>query len=107
MPFLPASIEEVVSLLGEVTLADSQMRLNQTLGVVIDRVGSHVRSSLFMFSCATFLTYIPKILPYAPRLAEILTTLWAAASENHFQTSVLVTFTKLSEVRTLAVFLGS
>jgi hypothetical protein len=45
VPFLPAAIEEIVSLLGEVTLADSQMRLNVTLGVVIDRVGIHV--SLF------------------------------------------------------------
>ncbi|ORY75687.1 armadillo-type protein [Leucosporidium creatinivorum] len=76
--FLPAAIEEIVSLLGEVTLADSQMRLNQTLGVVIDRVGSHIT-------------------PYAARLAEILVTLWSAAQENHFQTSVLVTFIKLSE----------
>lgn len=49
VPFLPAAIEELVSLLGEVTLADSQMRLNGTLGVVIDRVGIHVRLCLFIF----------------------------------------------------------
>lgn len=42
VPFLPIAIEEIVSLLGEVELADSRMRLNQTLGVVIDRVGPHV-----------------------------------------------------------------
>lgn len=42
VPFLPSAITEIVDLLGEVELADSQMRLNQTLGVVIDRVGSHV-----------------------------------------------------------------
>lgn len=42
VPFLPTAIEETVSLLGEVELADSRMRLNQTLGVVIDRVGPHV-----------------------------------------------------------------
>lgn len=51
VPFLPSAIEEIVQLLGEVELADSQMRLNQTLGVVIDRVGSHV-SGLLRLRCA-------------------------------------------------------
>ncbi|BGP12651.1 hypothetical protein JCM10213v2_000568 [Rhodosporidiobolus nylandii] len=78
VPLLPRAIEEVVQLLGEVELSDSRMRLNQTLGVVIDRVGSHIA-------------------PYAPQLAEILGQLWAGADENHFQTSVLVTMTKLVE----------
>ncbi|GAA5972295.1 hypothetical protein JCM11641_002396 [Rhodosporidiobolus odoratus] len=75
---LPAAIEEIVQLLGEVEMSDSRMRLNQTLGVVIDRVGSHIA-------------------PYASRLADILASLWAGAEENHFQTSVLVTVTKLAE----------
>ena len=44
VPLLPRAIEEIVQLLGEVELSDSRMRLNQTLGVVIDRVGQHVRS---------------------------------------------------------------
>lgn len=44
VPLLPSAMEEIVQLLGEVQLSDSMMRLNQTLGVVIDRVGSHVRS---------------------------------------------------------------
>lgn len=39
----------------------------------------------------------PQISPYAPQLAEILATLWASTHENHFQTSILVTFTKLAE----------
>lgn len=47
VPFLPAAIEEIVSLLGEVELSDSRMRLNQSLGVVIDRVGIHVSSPSF------------------------------------------------------------
>ncbi|GAA5891120.1 hypothetical protein JCM6882_006430 [Rhodosporidiobolus microsporus] len=78
VPLLPRAIEEIVQLLSEVSLADSKMRLNQTLGVVIDRVGPHIA-------------------PYAPQLAEILASLWAAADNNHFQTSVLVTMTKLVE----------
>ncbi|GAA5889895.1 hypothetical protein JCM5296_003642 [Sporobolomyces johnsonii] len=78
VPLLPKAIEEVVQLLGEVSMSDSMMRLNQTLGVVIDRVGAHIA-------------------PYAPQLAEILATLWAGAHENHFQTSLLVTLTKLAE----------
>jgi hypothetical protein len=41
VPLLPRVMEEVVELLGEVAMSDSRMRLNQTLGVVIDRVGKH------------------------------------------------------------------
>lgn len=53
VPFLGPAVEETVQLLGEVTLSDSMMRLNQTLGVIIDRVGSHVSSlALFAGSCA-------------------------------------------------------
>lgn len=40
-----------------------------------------------------------QISPYAPQLADILATLWSNTQENHFQTSILVTFTKLAEVR--------
>ncbi|SCV68568.1 BQ2448_689 [Microbotryum intermedium] len=78
LPFLPSAIEEVVQLLGEVTLSDTQMRVNQALGVMIDRVGVHIA-------------------PYAPQLAEILASLWSSTAENHFQVSVLVTLTKLVE----------
>ncbi|KAM0793458.1 hypothetical protein ACM66B_000901 [Microbotryomycetes sp. NB124-2] len=78
LPFLPAVIDQVVDLLDEVELADTQKRLNETLGFVIDRVGEH-------------------IVPFAPKLAEVLYTMWASASEPHFQTSVLVTMAKLVE----------
>ncbi|BGP36629.1 hypothetical protein JCM10449v2_000530 [Rhodotorula kratochvilovae] len=78
VPLLPRAIEEIVQLLGEVELSDSRMRLNETLGVVIDRVGAHIT-------------------PYAAQLAEILAALWASTQENHFQTSILVTLTKLAE----------
>ncbi|GAA6036573.1 hypothetical protein JCM8097_001232 [Rhodosporidiobolus ruineniae] len=78
VPLLPRAIEELVQLLSEVQLSDSMMRLNQTLGVVVDRVGQHIA-------------------PYASQLAEILGNLWVGAQENHFQTSVLVTMTKLAE----------
>jgi hypothetical protein len=54
VPLLPRAIEEIVQLLGEVQMSDSRMRLNQTLGVVIDRVGSHVR---FPFICSVLSTY--------------------------------------------------
>ncbi|KAM0755992.1 ARM repeat-containing protein [Meredithblackwellia eburnea MCA 4105] len=78
LPFLPSAVEQVVALLGEVSLPDSQMRLNTTLGIIIDRMQTD-------------------IIPYAPRLSEVLATLWSAATENHFQTSVLGTLTKLTE----------
>ncbi|KDE05416.1 hypothetical protein MVLG_04211 [Microbotryum lychnidis-dioicae p1A1 Lamole] len=78
LPFLPSAIEEVVQLLGEVTSSDTQMRVNQALGIVIDRVGVYIA-------------------PYAPQLAGILATLWSGTAENHFQVSVIVTLTKLVE----------
>ncbi|GAA6025975.1 hypothetical protein JCM11491_006406 [Sporobolomyces phaffii] len=81
LPQLGPAIEQVVQLLGEVQLGDTLMRLNQTLAVIIGRVGQHIA-------------------PYAPRLAEILTRLWAQAEHGqlpHFQTSILVTLTRLVE----------
>ncbi|POY71320.1 hypothetical protein BMF94_5632 [Rhodotorula taiwanensis] len=78
LPHLPAAIEEVVQLLSEVSEPDSMKRLNQTLGVIIDRVGAHIA-------------------PYSQQLALILEQLWHASQENHFQTSILVTLTKLVE----------
>ncbi|GAA5896429.1 karyopherin KAP120 [Sporobolomyces salmoneus] len=80
LPHLGNAIEELVQLLGEVTMSDSLMRLNETLAAVIGRVGQ-------------------SIVPFAPKLAEILGTLWVGAQENqpHFQTSILVTITRLAE----------
>ncbi|GAA5866359.1 hypothetical protein JCM3774_006631 [Rhodotorula dairenensis] len=78
LPHLPAAIEEVVQLLGEVSEPDSMMRLNQTLGVIIARVETHIA-------------------PYSQQLAVILEQLWQSSQESHFQTSVLVTLTKLCE----------
>lgn len=57
LPHLPAAIEEVVQLLGEVSEPDSMMRLNQTLGVIIARVEAHVRTARDMCqSCPARLT---------------------------------------------------
>ncbi|KAI5481425.1 hypothetical protein MNV49_004181 [Pseudohyphozyma bogoriensis] len=79
LPFLQSAVEETVQLLGEVELPDSQMRLNGTLGVIIDRVGEN-------------------ILPYAGPLAVVLAGMWEAATESHqFQATVLVTLTKLCQ----------
>lgn len=39
---LPRVVEELVGLMGEVESTDSRMRLNGTLGVVLDRVGEEV-----------------------------------------------------------------
>ncbi|KAK4055221.1 hypothetical protein OIV83_000501 [Microbotryomycetes sp. JL201] len=78
LPYLPNVIEQVVQLLDEVEMADTRKRLNETLGVVIDRVGEN-------------------IMPFAPQLAEVLYTMWTTAAEPHFQTSVLVTMAKLVE----------
>lgn len=58
LPFLPSAIEELVNLLGEVELKDSMMRLNQTLGVIIDRVGLHVSFSVLFASAIAPLTFL-------------------------------------------------
>lgn len=47
LPFLPGAVGEIVQLLGAVALPDSRMRLNQTLGVIIDRVQDEVSSRGF------------------------------------------------------------
>ncbi|TKA55315.1 hypothetical protein B0A53_02239 [Rhodotorula sp. CCFEE 5036] len=78
LPHLPAAIEEVVQLLGEVSEPDSMMRLNQTLGVIIARVEGHIA-------------------PYSQQLAVILEQMWQTCQESHSQTSILVTFTRLCE----------
>ncbi|GAA6061030.1 hypothetical protein JCM10212_004604 [Sporobolomyces blumeae] len=78
LPFLRPAVEELVHLMGEVELSDSLKRLNETLGIIIDRVGEQIE-------------------PYAAQLASVLGALWASAQEPLFQTSVLVTFTKLTE----------
>ncbi|GAA5831223.1 hypothetical protein JCM3766R1_002972 [Sporobolomyces carnicolor] len=80
LPYLGNAVEELVQLLGEVLMSDSLMRLNETLAVVIARVGTNIA-------------------PFAPKLVEILGTLWNGAQENqpHFQTSILVTITRLTE----------
>ena len=47
---LPSVVEELCGLMGEVESTDSRMRLNSTLGVVLDRVGEEVRT-LFFGAC--------------------------------------------------------
>ncbi|KAK4057588.1 hypothetical protein OIO90_001233 [Microbotryomycetes sp. JL221] len=78
LPFLNQFLKEILNLLNKVELLDSKKKLNQTLGVIVDRVGLH-------------------ILPYASTLSEMLSTLWNSGSEPLFQTSLLVTLTKLVE----------
>lgn len=47
LPFLPTVVEQIEDLLATVELQDSKMRLNETLGSIIERVPEHVCSSPF------------------------------------------------------------
>lgn len=103
LPYLGNAVEELVQLLGEVLMSDSLMRLNETLAVVIARVGTNVSLHLLSLAPRRSLELsfrYHQIAPFAPKLVEILGTLWNGAQENqpHFQTSILVTITRLTEV---------
>lgn len=77
-PYVDTALTEIASLLGEVSMPESLMRLNDALGVVIGLVGK-------------------LIAPYAAKLAEMLQQLWASTTDNHFQVSLLVTMIKLAQ----------
>jgi hypothetical protein len=43
MPFVPEVMEHLTGLLSDVSLPESQMRVNEALGVIVERVGVEVR----------------------------------------------------------------
>ncbi|GAA5950880.1 hypothetical protein JCM3765_004618 [Sporobolomyces pararoseus] len=91
LPNLEMILEELIDLLTNCQGIETLMRLNETLGIVISRTGE-------------------SITPFASKLSIVLNDLWlktstststvgggGETSQAHFQTSILVSLTRLSE----------
>nr|XP_031857373.1 uncharacterized protein CI109_007237 [Kwoniella shandongensis]KAA5524445.1 hypothetical protein CI109_007237 [Kwoniella shandongensis] len=80
IPFLQQTVQELIKLIGESNTLDGKRYVNDTIGVVIERVGD-------------------KILPFLPTLAQAVPGLWhnAAGLEGEwlFKASLVVLTTKL------------
>ncbi|KIR32027.1 hypothetical protein I352_05656 [Cryptococcus deuterogattii MMRL2647] len=80
LPFLEQTVRELIKLLGEASTLDGKRYVNDTIGVVIERVGD-------------------KIMPYLPTLAQSVPALWHGAigleGEWLFKASLVVLTTKL------------
>ncbi|WVQ83491.1 hypothetical protein IAT38_005632 [Cryptococcus sp. DSM 104549] len=80
IPYLEQTVQELLKLLGECNTLDGKRHVNDTIGVVIERVGD-------------------KIMPYLPTLAQSVPTLWHGATglegEWLFKASLVVLTTKL------------
>ncbi|KAL0242199.1 hypothetical protein I308_105828 [Cryptococcus tetragattii IND107] len=80
LPFLEQTVQELIKLLGEASTLDGKRYVNDTIGVVIERVGD-------------------KIMPYLPTLAQSVPALWHGAigleGEWLFKASLVVLTTKL------------
>ncbi|KAJ1959844.1 hypothetical protein GGI12_004128, partial [Dipsacomyces acuminosporus] len=78
-PFLAQSIDRITEILGDVTAAESRMRVVNFLGVIVGRMQG-------------------QIVPFAEPIVRLLPPLWqSAAGENLYQTSILSLVTKLVE----------
>ncbi|KAK4688100.1 importin-11, partial [Tremellales sp. Uapishka_1] len=80
LPYLQQMMQELIKLLGEATTLDGKRYVNDTIGVLIERVGD-------------------KIMPYLPTLAQAIPGLWQSANglegELLFKASLVVLTTKL------------
>ncbi|TFK43406.1 armadillo-type protein [Crucibulum laeve] len=78
-PFLPATVSELVRLIGEAETMESKRRVDTTLNTVIEQAGT-------------------RIIPFVPIITEPLPQIWNSAEDDWlFKASLLVTVTKLVE----------
>ncbi|KAL0090725.1 armadillo-type protein, partial [Phycomyces blakesleeanus] len=78
LPFLGPAMDLLMALLNEAEDSDTVMRLISDLNTIMDRTQT-------------------EIIPYAPKMIELLTPLWTRAQkEPLFQSSLVITFTKIS-----------
>ncbi|KAF9451646.1 ARM repeat-containing protein [Macrolepiota fuliginosa MF-IS2] len=79
LPHLPATISELVRLIGEAETFESKRRVDNALNVVIEQTGSQIS-------------------PFVPIIVQPLPQLWISAGDDWlFKASLLVTVTKLIE----------
>ncbi|KAJ1942843.1 hypothetical protein GGF37_002927 [Kickxella alabastrina] len=78
-PYLEASIESITSVLGDVNMAESRMRIVNFLSTLVCRMQR-------------------EIVPFAENIVKLIPPLWqSAAQENLYQTTILSLVTKLVE----------
>ncbi|WOO78855.1 Importin-11 [Vanrija pseudolonga] len=80
VPYIQQTVDELIKLLGEATTLDGKRYVNDTIGVIIERVED-------------------KMMPYLPTLAQAIPGLWHGASglegEWLFKASLVVLTTKI------------
>nr|XP_018264314.1 uncharacterized protein I303_02479 [Kwoniella dejecticola CBS 10117]OBR86472.1 hypothetical protein I303_02479 [Kwoniella dejecticola CBS 10117] len=80
VPYIQQTVEELTKLLGEAATLDGKRYVNETIGVIIERVGDHIS-------------------PFLPKLAQSVPVLWHSSAglegEWLFKASLVVLTTKL------------
>ncbi|KAI9008994.1 armadillo-type protein [Phycomyces nitens] len=80
LPYLGQAMDLLMALLNEAEESDTVMKLISDLNTIMDRTQT-------------------KIIPYAPKVIELLTPLWTRAQkEPLFQSSLVITFTKIAAI---------
>ncbi|KAI8368386.1 armadillo-type protein [Choanephora cucurbitarum] len=77
LPYLGSAMTLLLSLLNQVEESDTTMKLVSYLNAIMDRTGSHV-------------------IPFAGQIVQLLTPLWSPSTEPLLQSSLVVTFTKIT-----------
>ncbi|CAO3653619.1 unnamed protein product [Mucor hiemalis] len=79
LPYLGRAMSSLLSLLNEVEESDTTMKLISYLNAVMDRTNVN-------------------IIPYAAQIIQLLTPLWSPTTEPLLQSSLVVTFTKITSI---------
>ncbi|KAI7849043.1 armadillo-type protein [Circinella umbellata] len=80
LPYLEPAMDLLLKLLNEVEESDTVMKLISDLNTITDRTGEHM-------------------VPYAPKIINLLIPHWQRAEDNPlFQSALVVTFTKITAI---------
>ncbi|KAI9484882.1 armadillo-type protein [Zychaea mexicana] len=80
LPYLGPAMDLLLKLLNEVEESDTVMKLISDLNTIADRTGEHM-------------------VPYAPKIIDLLIPHWQRAEDNPlFQSALVVTFTKITAI---------
>ncbi|KAI9261423.1 armadillo-type protein [Phascolomyces articulosus] len=80
LPYLGPAMDLLLKLLNEVEESDTVMKLISDLNTIADRTGEHM-------------------VPYAPKIIDLLVPHWQRAEDNPlFQSALVVTFTKITAI---------
>lgn len=98
VPHLDEAMQRLLTLLFDCALPDSQLRVTCAIGVLIERLSSHVHAARTA-GRAILLKTSAQIAPFAQRLLQALPVIWSNAGETHLlRVAVLTTMAKLVDV---------